>query len=84
MGITTRPRTVRPGTRIGIEFTAIDDLAIGSAEIEYLIGPDDSGSKRQAVPLAGAGTARAEGRRDFDLPEGAARRRDHPAPTPRQ
>lgn len=60
-------RAARPGERLRIELTAADDIAIGSAALEYLTGSGDQQPAAIPIPLAGAGTANAEGRLDFDL-----------------
>src|SRR5205085_2177751 len=59
-------RAVRPGQRLRVEFTASDDIAVGSAVIEYVTGPGNAPPASVPVPLTGAGTARAEGRLDFE------------------
>ena len=51
-------RAVRPDARIAIEFTASDDLAIGSATFEYVVGSDDSKVARLPIPLDRAGSMR--------------------------
>ena len=68
IGITTPPRAARPDARIAIEFTASDDLAIGSATFEYVVGSDDSKVARLPIPLDRAGSMRVEGHLDFALP----------------
>jgi hypothetical protein len=66
-GVTTAPRTVRPGEAVPITLTATDDLAVATAEIEYVVGTTDSNVARIPMPLAGLGTPRAQGRFVFDL-----------------
>lgn len=68
IGVATRPRTARPGARIAIEFTAIDDLAIGAATLEYAVGSDDSKMVRLPIRLDRAGSTRADGHIEFILP----------------
>jgi hypothetical protein len=65
-GITPRPVTLPPGGRAEIAFTAADDLGVAGAEVEYVRG-DGGPPVREPVPLAGAGTPRAEGRLTLDL-----------------
>src|SRR5262249_20391937 len=57
----------RRGGGLPSEFAATDDIAVGSAVLEYATGPPDSPPVAVPVPLTGSGTAKAEGRLDFDL-----------------
>ena len=66
-GVVSQVRTVRPGERVDIEFAAIDDIGVASAELEYAIGPEGGASIRVPISLAGAGTTLAEGHSLFDL-----------------
>ncbi|HUR53611.1 MAG TPA: hypothetical protein VMZ71_05750, partial [Gemmataceae bacterium] len=66
-GVTTGPRTVRPGEHVPITLTATDDLAVAKAEIEYAVGASNANTVRIPMPLAGLGTPRAQGRFVFDL-----------------
>ena len=66
-GLTTQPRTVRPGERVPIALVAEDDIAVAAAELEYETGPDFATKGRVPVSLSGANTPRAEGRLVFDL-----------------
>lgn len=70
-GVSTRPRTVTPDTRVPITFVATDDWAVAKVELHYVVGSDES--RAVVVPLApsGAGTPRAAGRCDFDLSDKA-------------
>ncbi len=66
-GVTPRPRTVRPGSRVPVSVVACDDMNVSGAVIEYVLDSFDSRSETLPVPLADAGTPRATGRIDFDL-----------------
>ena len=66
-GVSSRTRTARPDSVLPIELTATDDIAVGSAVLEYALASDHSTTMALPIPLSGAGTARAEGRLDFDL-----------------
>ncbi len=66
-GVTARPRTAKPGARVPIAFVALDDLSVASAELQYIIGPDESKRASVPIPLSGAGTPRGTGKLDFDL-----------------
>ncbi len=67
LGVSPHVRTARPGGIVPIEFTATDDVAVGSAVLEYVLGSDESAIKKIPIPLADIGTPRAEGRLDLDL-----------------
>jgi hypothetical protein len=67
-GVSSRPRSVHPGQSLAIEITAVDDIAIGSAAIEYAIGSDVSRPATLPISLSGSGMGRTDGRLDFDLP----------------
>ena len=67
IGLSPRPRTVRPDARIGIEFTAVDDLAVGSAVLEYVVGSSDSKAAAVPVTFSGSSPGRVQGRIDFEL-----------------
>ena len=58
-------RAVRPGERLPIAVTAADDIAIGSAVLEYAL--EDAQPVPVPFPLAGAGTPKAHGQLNFDL-----------------
>jgi hypothetical protein len=66
-GLAPGPRLARPDSRIPITFVALDDLSVASAELQYVVGADDSTPARIPIALTGAGTQRAEGRIDFTL-----------------
>lgn len=66
-GVSPHARTARPGTRIPIAITAADDVALGSADLEYIVGRGDSPPVVVPIPLVGAGTVHAEGRLELDL-----------------
>jgi hypothetical protein len=66
-GLSPRPRSARPDTRIRIAFTAVDDLAIGSAVLEYAAGAEGAKIETVAIPFSGPSPRRVEGRIDFDL-----------------
>lgn len=66
-GATTRPRIARPGGTVPIAFVATDDLNVAGAELQYVLGPDDTRAVSVPIALTGAGTARASGRLNFDL-----------------
>jgi hypothetical protein len=66
-GLSPRPRTARPATTVAIEFAVADDIAIGSALLEYVVGPSDANVTSVPIPLSGTDTPRADGRFDFDL-----------------
>ena len=65
-GVGVQPRTVRPGERVLVDFIAIDDLGISSAEIEYVVREE---TRSVPIPMTGGGSTRAEGRMLFDLPK---------------
>lgn len=65
-GVTAKPRTVTPATKVPVEFVATDDLAVARAELQYVVGPDESRVVSVPVALSGAGAPRATGRVDFD------------------
>ncbi|QJX00957.1 hypothetical protein [Frigoriglobus tundricola] len=66
-GVTTRPRTVRPGARVPVRFVARDDMTVTGAELQYIVGPGERNGTAVPVPLTGAGAPRAVGHLDFDL-----------------
>ena len=66
-GVPARPRVVRPGDRLAVHVVATDDVGVAGAELEYVVGADGAGSRRDPIPLTGGGTKRAEGRLTFDL-----------------
>ena len=66
-GVTILPRTLRPGERLHVALVAVDDIGVGSAEIEYSTSSDPGKTARIPIPLTGAGTSRAEGRATLDL-----------------
>jgi hypothetical protein len=68
-GVTVCPRTARPGTRVPIAFVARDDMSVSGAALEYVVGPDETKTVVEPIPLTGTGTTRAVGRFDFDLAE---------------
>jgi hypothetical protein len=70
-GLSARPRAARPYDRVLVTFATTDDVGVGTAELEYAVGPGFV-PVRVPVPLAGAGTPRAEGRVLFDLADKAA------------
>lgn len=67
-GVSTRPLAVRPGHTLPIELTAVDDVAVADAAIEYVVGKDESRPATLSIPLSGSNTSRADGRLEFDLP----------------
>ncbi len=66
-GVTSCPRRARPNARIPIAFVARDDMNVSGAELQYIIGADESKLVTVPIPLLGSGTTRASGRLDFDL-----------------
>ncbi|MBA4187115.1 MAG: hypothetical protein C0467_03770 [Planctomycetaceae bacterium] len=67
-GISPSPMTARPGDRLSFVIAASDDVAIGSASVEYALGTATT-SVSVSIPLVGVGTSRASGRLEFDLPD---------------
>ncbi len=70
-GISPRPMAARPGERLNVAVVATDDIAVGSAVLEYALDPTDSGVVTVSVPLSGVGTARATGQVNLDLTDKA-------------
>jgi len=67
IGLSPRPRTARPDSRVQVAFTAVDDLAIGAAILEYTVGTPDAKVESVPVPFSSVTPGRADGRIDFDL-----------------
>ena len=67
VGLSPRPRTARPDAWIGIAFTAIDDLAIGSAVLEYAVGNEFAKVVTLPIQISGSPPGRVQGRMDFEL-----------------
>jgi hypothetical protein len=64
-GVTTQPRTVRPGESVPIGVTATDDIAVSLVKVEYAVGKDDA--VKVWIPTETVGAAKFQGRFVFDL-----------------
>lgn len=64
-GVTTQPRTVRPGESVPIGLTAADDIGVSAVRVEYAVGKDDA--VRTWVPSDAVGSPRVTTRFAFDL-----------------
>ena len=64
-GVTTQPRTVRPGESVPVGVTATDDIAVSLVKVEYTVGKDET--VRTWVPMNALGQPRVQGRFVFDL-----------------
>ncbi|MDB5310991.1 MAG: hypothetical protein JWO38_5193 [Gemmataceae bacterium] len=66
-GVTTQPRSVRPGEQVPVGLVAADDVGVGAAELEYAVGAEPGKTVRIPIPLTGADAPQAEGRLLFAL-----------------
>lgn len=66
-GVPGQPRAVRPGDRVLVNITVSDDVGIGTAVLEYAVGPKYAQAPPIPIVLTGAGSRLAEGRVVLDL-----------------
>ena len=64
-GLGDKPRDVRPGEKIIIEWAAIDDVAVAKLEFEWRV--NDGPARRTPLDARGLGTPQAEGKYAFAL-----------------
>lgn len=60
-------RAVRPGQRLRVEVVATDDIAVGSAMVDYLTGRGDRTPQSMPLTLNGIGTPTASGQSDLNI-----------------
>jgi hypothetical protein len=67
-GVSPFPLSIQPDQPLVIEFSAVDDIAVSSAILEYSIANGDAMRATVPIALTRTGPRTVQGRLDFDLP----------------